>query len=103
MPKLTKAEFEEQYAQRFSINLGWLRKNKKVYPCQCGASDCPGWFVPEKTLIDVPGLVSMSKEELAKASGLSDEEIIEALAEGRKERDAFEASIHNKGRYNANS
>lgn len=40
---ITKREFEVAYAKRSKVSVRSLRKWRRVYPCNCGESECEGW------------------------------------------------------------
>jgi len=40
---MTRSEFEAAYAKRNVVDVSWLRRWRRVYPCNCGDEECEGW------------------------------------------------------------
>ena len=52
MAKLTKKEFEKQWARGACMEIGELEGFRLVaIPCDCGKSNCQGWFMQSKSLV----------------------------------------------------
>lgn len=42
-PKITREQFEKQYAEKSKISLEDLKKLERPYPCVCDYENCHGW------------------------------------------------------------